>query len=111
MERPSYHAQCQCGMRIHRTIEPSPDWYIPYLIGPQATFETKEVPGSSHHGRVALHREDSGARALVVEVALVVATWLGDEKIKENNDSNKDILNFTKLNFYDVKRCSNTKTH
>ena len=60
MERP----KCQCGVRIHHT------------------FETKEVPGSGHHGRAALHREDCGAGTLVVEVALVVATCqrLGYEK-------------------------------
>jgi len=49
----------KCGVRIHHT------------------FETKEVPGSGHHGRVALHREDCGAGTLVVEVALVVATCQG----------------------------------
>ena len=38
------------------------------------TFEAEEVPGSGHHSGIALHCEDGGARTLVVEVALVVAT-------------------------------------
>ena len=70
MERP----KCQCGVRIHHT------------------FETKEVPGSGHHGRAALHREDCGAGTVVVEVALVVATCqrLGYEK-----NWRKNTLNYT----------------
>lgn len=58
----------KCGVRIHHT------------------FETKEVPGSGHHGRVALHREDCGAGTLVVEVALVVATCQGLGYAKKNGE-------------------------